>query len=290
MSENVIFIRHILDKKDETESMYNQYKIAYNNDGKPWNTTNKDYIGYKIFDKLLKEPEKYLLIAEYENKILVGKIEKKSKVGYEYGKYKTLQFSKESIKKYYPSEDFPVYQAVRPQKSTCCEPHTAFMTKVLPFIYKHEDNQKIQATTELLHAKVIEQMCEEYLRQKGYDETDEKSKLDYSSCRVGKTMKDFDIVGRAKNGRTVLAQVKSDNVSKYLGLYENIKKEDNKVYIVFADGENNQKPIFKNKELNIQFIPIKSIYKYFVRNNRQMIIDMIGLSEKYKELIKFDED
>ena len=58
MSENVIFIRHILDKKDETESMYNQYKIAYNNDGKPWNTTNKDYIGYKIFDKLLKEPEK----------------------------------------------------------------------------------------------------------------------------------------------------------------------------------------------------------------------------------------
>lgn len=303
--DNVIFIRHRFGENEIElcEKLYDEKKIAYHHKNETFENEKKEedlYIGTKIFMELERNSEDYIIITEYNcnNRILVGKIiqnakvenleykiENKKKNKIEINVYKTLLLSDTCE---FEAQDLPIYLAIRPQQGTCCYPKTAFMTRVLPLIYNYEllGKGKITVSTELFHDKAIEQMCEEYLRC--CEDEEIGAKLAYSSCRVGKTMKDYDIVGRLEDNREIFAQVKSDNVSKYKKLFEDIEPEDNKVFVVFADSKENSNPKFNNKKLDIKFISIKKVFEYFIKNNQQMLIDMMGFPEKYKDLIKFD--
>lgn len=267
----------------------------------------------RLFEKACKNEE--LVVAEYtiatpkgkkgkeyHKHYLLGRVKKQEvknldKNGNEIQKghqgeiYKTLELEVKEFDKQkdFPVNSFPVYYAVRPPfvtyreygkgKDTCQNP---FFEKIIPAIY---DNKCFDADVHTLHPSMIEQLCEEYLRLYGYNGKEE-SQLQYSSCRVGKNMEKHDIVGRAKNNIIIYAQVKADDVSKHHDLYNEMKKEDGKIYIVFADNTEQKEPYFDNTELGIKFISIRTVFNYF-KHNRKLLTDMMGLPEKYEKLAEF---
>ena len=301
MSEktNVIFIRHNMQDQDDgdiCERLYNENKIAYHYDNIPHEEClekGKETNVYKAAD-IFERAKGKLVLAEYTIKkqkhYLFGKVVS-SKVENERNEkgciYKTLKldikdFTSENKPKDFPADDFPVYYAVRPPFVTCREYgegkeylHNPFFQQIIPAVF---DDIEFEIDVHSLHHSMIEQMCEEYLRQNGYDGSDD-SKLQYDICKVGKNMEKFDIIGICKNGK-IFAQVKADWKNSYVKIFKDDKMEG--IKIVFADTEN-------RKIDDVYFISIRYVFNYFKNKNPQMLIDMTGMAEKYQKLIKIAE-
>ena len=285
----------LLEKQYKAKTIKNAYKAAV------------------LFEDAIKN--KKLVIAEYtfengKKEYLLGRVVGKKIEDIEYKNsnnfYKTLQLEDSPIK--FSVEEFPVYLAVRPPFITLCEyggrgsseeitennddiklRNNPFFVKIIPIIYKHKKNisvdEKIEFDVHLLHHSMIEQMCEEYLRLHGYDEK-EATQLQYNSCRVGKSMEKYDIVGRAKNNVMIYAQVKADWKESYVNIFEDVEfpKEEKAEMILFAS-ENG-----KNVELNngAKFVSIQDVFKYFNNDvGQKMLMDMSGLSEEYQCYLEF---
>lgn len=308
------------------EKLYKEKKIAYHYiegkheeciDEKNKNSTEEvkknAYKAAVFFEDAIKN--KKLVIAEYtfengKKEYLLGCVvgEKVEDIEYKNSNdfYKTLQLEDSLVE--FSVEEFPVYLAVRPPYITLCEygergsseeitennddiklRNNPFFVKIIPIIYKHKKNilvdEKIEFNVHLLHHSMIEQLCEEYLRLQGYDKSEE-TQLQYSSCRVGKSMEKYDIVGRARNYVMIYAQVKADWKRNYVNLFKGVEfPEEEKVeMILFADKKGEDKKL----ENNVKFISIQEVFEYF--NNevgQKMLLDMSGLSKEYQEYLKF---
>ena len=305
----VIFIRHLFKENESKikDDIFNNKKIAFHHNGKKtWeeeleDNKRKKYTACTIFKKL--EDCAYndvLILAEYsyKDKLLIGKLKKGEKVESikynlddtnEEHYYKTLQLDCDSILEL-DIKTIPTYLAARPILSTCCKPTIPFLTEILPHIYKREKGEIAEikeVSCKMLHPSAVEQMCEEYLRQYGYN-GEQSSKLAYSSCRVGGTMKDYDIVGRDNGGKRVFAQVKSDSKEDYKEIIQNLaelKKNNNIEAIFFCQDNINIKKIAE--ENNVLY---KSIDKIFKKMDPHFIKDLIliGIDEKYEKYFSFN--
>ena len=299
MCENphVIFIRHNMQNKNDgniCERLYNENKIAYHygeithNEALKMSKTGNAYKTATIFENA----DGKLVVAEYTLKkqkhYLLGKVissDVKNESNEHGCIYKTLKLNIKDFSdinknglKDFPTDDFPVYYAVRPSFITCREYgdkyHNHFFEQIIPAVY---NNTEFEINVHSLHSSMIEQMCEEYLRQNGIDGLD-ASELQYDICKVGKDMEKYDIVGVNKKGK-IFAQVKADWQESYKDIFKDDKMIGTK--IVFAD-------IKENKKIgDVYFISIQTVFNYFKDKNKdQMLKDMAGIAEEFRHLIK----
>lgn len=238
----------------------------------------KAHSAAKMFAEMLAAKDDALVVAEYElydlpakasyKKVLFGKIDSKevedcfNKNGFP---MKTLHFAPDTVREL-KIEDYPVYLAARPPYTTVCRPQSCFFTCCIPVIY---DGKPLKADVKLLHYKMLEQLCEEYLRRFGV----EGVRMTNTICKVGKSLSVFDIIGRLENGKKVFAQVKADReddtAERYLRLY---KESDKACYLFFDDcraGENRRR------------IAVSEVFGRFAESawGRKMLADMIGIDD-----------
>jgi hypothetical protein len=96
--------------------------------------------------------------------------------------------------------NFLVLLALRPPYSTICQPGEHYQ-RIVRHIYLGEP---LPMTVNLLHPKVLEQLCENYLRSEFVEPS---IRIQYTIMKTGKTLPILDIVGRSMTGQKLLVQV-----------------------------------------------------------------------------------
>lgn len=147
-----------------------------------------------------------IVVAEFDdsNVFIIAEIEKGTKTIpaefiYKGNKlvYKTMQYSKDKEYKY---SNYPVLAAIKPPYSTICSPGKYFC-RVIRRIRGEESGPP---TVNDLHPKMLEVLCETYLRS---DLAPEDIQIKYCLVKTGKTMPEVDIIAKSKTGKAIYAQV-----------------------------------------------------------------------------------
>jgi len=298
--KKVYFIRHKGYTKDEIEDLKYAKRIAIFFDDVPFDQVveNIDYSVDEIEyneeyfkehpNSTYKSALKYmwtlgknggLVVAEYnsEDKCYIGEVKKGTEIVNFEEKFKgkfnvTIQLSDVKTIEY---ADYPVLPAVRPIQGTICNPHAPFFTDVIPAIYNN-DFSNIKIRRSLLHYKMLEQLCVEYLR--------EKKGLKYCILRPGISLAKIDIAGVSNDGELMYAQVKADHITQ--ARHDEFKKFVNKK-IGGEDKEEVMSYIFcekandvKNKSININYIDVDVVFDHFYKKDQDMIKRMIGFAGK----------
>jgi len=142
--------------------------------------------------------------------------------------YKILQYG--DVRQFnYASH--PVLLALRPPYSTVCQPGDHFR-RIIKHLYLGEPLEK---NVNLLHPKILEQLCENYLRS---DFVDSKIKILYTTMKTGKTLPIVDIVGRSEDGHKLLIQIThhsgSQAAEKAQKLVDIQRELENTISIMFS--------------------------------------------------------
>lgn len=111
--------------------------------------------------------------------------------------YKVLQYVKARKFSY---AEYPVLLAIRPPYGTACQPGWHYR-QIIRHIYL---GSNLPRTVNLLHPKVLEQLCENYLRS---EFVPPPIRIQYTIMKTGKTLPIVDIVGRSLTGQKLLVQV-----------------------------------------------------------------------------------
>ena len=169
--------------------------------------------------------------------------------------------------------EFPVLLAIRPPYSTICRPSRTYPQIAAAFF----NRERLPATEalELMHPKMVEQLCVEYLRRRGH----ENDLLDYCTLRPGKSLAIIDIAGRLSSKRWLFAQVKnaslsanySSELASQLESFIGESIGDNAVGVLFGKFEGAQ-----NYDGPISFVDLKEVFQYFRKQQKAVLEDMIG--------------
>jgi len=168
--------------------------------------------------------------------------------------------------------EYPVLFAIRPPYGTICCPNRNTYSSIAENLF---EGKNLELSCNLLHPKMVEQMCVEYLYQVGLDVQNENLKLDYCSLKPGKTLAQLDIVGRLKNGQKIFGQVKNDDSSNQLHSEEYFFKHISPEIIgVFFSRFDKDIEVIGTNTFKIN---IDMIFKYFKDKKPILIKDMIGI-------------
>ena len=169
---------------------------------------------------------------------------------------------------------YPVLLAIRPPFSTICITSKRTYPKIAGYL--REPSILLPPSLDLLHPKMMEQMCVEYLLKRGLDHNGENSKLDYCFLKPGKNLAYIDIAGRLNNGQILYAQVKNSPINKRdeANFKKFIQDQSNVAAVIFADFNKDNQNAYSLKE-SIHYIDIQDVFNEFKHNN-QMMEDMIG--------------
>lgn len=166
---------------------------------------------------------------------------------------------------------YPVYLAARPPFQTICNPTSSFFKTVIPAIYI-DPLGKVQPTRRLLHPKMLEQMCVEYLRTVHFENN---QRLKYCILRPGKNLPIIDIAGVSTDNRDIFAQVKADKIKpRALKEFRKFMKDPtHTIYIIFCEGVKN-----RGTDKGITYIDVDTVFDHFNNNKegKEMIRRMIG--------------
>jgi hypothetical protein len=283
----VYFIRH---KLDESRDLRERDLIAWDFGGgcydnldeykkrNKFNSLTHLTSAHKAFKEL--ENKGGLIVAEYSDQpyeFIVAEISKGTKrVGYPLKEtrtgddfvYTTLHFIKERPFKY---SQYPLLAAIKPPYTTISQPRSSF-EKVIRSIYSDRD---LVPSIELLHPKMLEELCETFLR---LDFVEDEIKIKYCLLKTGKTMPDVDIVYKSMSGQKCYAQVTfeagktaEDKTNRLLKFVQNEGKT-----IMFSRDEKCDKD-----GLDYHFY-IDDVFNTFNQDPKYsvMIKDMIGLPDK----------
>lgn len=298
--EKVFFIRHTPYKLDRTTKdlddlkKSNQIAIFYDNAPFDRVVKNIDYSGNRIeyieeyfsnnrnlpnYNKVYKSALNYmwflgknggLVVAEYnsEGQCSIGRVLPNTKIEVFKEKFNvTLPLTKVIQIDY---ADYPVLPAVRPPHGTICEPHTSFFRDIIPAIFNNALSS-IKIRRSLLHYKMLEQLCLEYLR--------EKKILKYCILRPGKTVATIDIAGVSFGGKTIYAQVKADHIdeTEHKEFTDFVKDKKDTINFIFCERANE----IKDKSDNTNYIDVdKDVFDFFnsTDEGKKMIKRMIGFN------------
>jgi len=295
--ENVYFIRHKQDElflKEEINRLKDKNKIAIFFDNKPLSevTIENTGINKKFFSSKKEGAVKYksalnflckiakdggIVVAEYndEPEVLIGQVKPGTSLEPS-GKIEvTLQLTKTKILKY---SDYPVALAVRPPYGTICRPLAPFFQTIIPMIYNNTESG-IKIDRSLLHPKMLEQMCVEYLRVKGVN----GQILKYCILRPGKSLAIIDIAGISKDSKIIFAQVKANKISPeaHASFIEFASKNfKDTINVIFSEND----PTLK-KHPSITYVNVDDVFNYFKINDEEMIRRMIGFHELTSKII-----
>ena len=225
-----------------------------------------------------------LVVAEYNNDpyCLIGVVKPNTKIENFNNKFNvTIQLQDTEDIKY---SEYPVLLAVRPSHGTICEPKTSFFINIIPRIYNKTLNDLLNIDNltkrKLLHPKMLEQMCVEYLRRKAFKDD---QILKYCILRPGKNLAKIDIAGVSSANKLVYAQVKANQIKsvdheEFKNLFKDKEENNDTINIIFC--ENIDK--IEHKSENIIYIDIdKEVFRYFneedYNDGQEMIQRMIGI-------------
>jgi hypothetical protein len=315
--EEVYFIRHKPVSQSETgrtkqdlEDLKEQERISIFYDNRPINEVVDNYhilkgkypdgnIQYKdaYFSKTKDNKSKYrsalnmiwrlgkyggLVVSEYNNDAhcLIGNVPPNTKIELFTAKHSNFEFNvtlklEGTITIAY--SDCPVLPAVRPPFQTICNPTSSFFKEIIPAIYR-DGLGSVQPARSLLHPKMLEQMCVEYLRTVGYAK---RKLLKYCILRPGKNLPTIDIAGVSADDRKIYAQVKADEIKpkaidtlkQYM---EEMEDTSNAVYVVFCEGVRGRGTVE-----GITYIDVDTVFDHFnsSETGQGMIKRMIGFPE-----------
>ena len=254
---------------------YSGSEIEYNeeyfskNGGKPsYNRAYKSALNYMW--TLAKKGG--LVVAEYNrgSECSIGRVLPSTKIETFKGKFHvTLQLGQVKPINY---ADYPVLPAVRPPYGTICEPHSSFFTEIFPAVFNN-DFSDIKIRRSLLHPKMLEQLCVEYLRA--------REGLNYCILRPGKSLPTIDIAGVSVEGKTIFAQVKANQIdqTRHKDFIDYVKdKKDTRNYIFCERADE-----IKHKSNNIDYKDVDDVFDFFynrVDGGKKMIKRMIGFAKE----------
>ena len=211
-----------------------------------------------------------LVVAHYGNDqyVTVGDISRGTQIepfmhfrmSLEYTPKKTLHFA-----------DYPVLSTVWPQQGTMCIPRTPFFQEIVPAII---GNKPLKLERRLLHTKMLEQLCVEYLYKADLGD----DKLDYCILRPGKTAPVIDIAGVTCGGKKLYAQVKANKIGSVArNNFEEFVSESSLNIIFSADLSD--ETIFSGKKITC--VNVDEVFNHFHENKPQMLKDMIGINHDF---------
>jgi hypothetical protein len=303
-NEKVYFIRHNLDNSDTANRLCTGELIAiFFGIEKPDDVFSVVDGKYTVIETKLKGKNRQqcrtavsyfaelandggLVVAEYNGGNIasgsessfygakVGRVEKNSQIISHDGAPICLKLTDVKSLKY---ADFPVMLAVRPPFVTICVPDSNLFKDIIPNWFSDTPIKEISYG--MLHYKMTEQMCVEYMLK--HDETNSEIKLNYCILRPGKNAPLFDIAGIDTCGKKVYASVKFNrcpiDVVKELAKFADCNDDCN--VILFSDDEIHPctvlgiKSRLKHKNTNQIFILFKQL-------NPTMLRHMIGIPKK----------
>jgi hypothetical protein len=163
---------------------------------------------------------------------------------------------------------YPVLLAIRPPYGTLCKPGRDTYWE---FVNYKLTGERPDLSTKLLHPKMAEQMCVEYLRSVGVN----GHKLNYCTLKPGKTLAFIDICGVLDNKKDVIAQVKNGKIEKSaLDAFAKFTINNiDGVNIVFSKDRDKAEPY-------IVFVNIDDVFDHFKKTKPEMLEKMIFGSSK----------
>jgi hypothetical protein len=165
--------------------------------------------------------------------------------------------------------DYPVLLAIRPPYGTICCPSRNTYKTIADY---HFDKKDVILSSDLLHPKMAEQMCVEYLRSVGLETGNSELTLSHCFLQPGKTLATIDIAGRLHNGKSIFAQVKNGEIR------QDIERDffdfvgDKAIGVIFSKFIGDHRKISDGRYK----VNIDGVFSYFTRSNRQLLVDLIG--------------
>jgi hypothetical protein len=183
--------------------------------------------------------------------------------------YKTMKYVN---KKTYDYSNYPLLAALRPPFTTICSRSENVANVIQSLFYGYE----IPISYESLHPKMIEQLCEAFLRS---EFSPPKIQLLTTLIKTGKTMPWVDIAGYTISGNIIYAQITFSSGIESLRKANDLVKfvKGNGIAILFSNDEED----LDIKGLDYHF-KIKNVYNSFKNSNNsiylKMLKAMVGLS------------
>lgn len=251
----------------------------------------KEKKNFKQAFSLFKElgQEGGIVVAEYKNsEFYIGEVtpdttieafnyEKQSGKPDDYYKILNLQ----NIKGPFSYSDYPLVSALRPPFVTICGLND-FSKNIILHLYR---NTALALNVKNLHPKMLEQMCEEWLRTDLAGEL----KIKFELLQTGKTLPTIDIYARTSKGKDLLVQIthasgKSKVLAKAIKLkdYLTNRTGDRKsVGVFFAPAESER----HLAEIDLVFISIESVFDQLIKSPdyREMLKTMIGINDQQEK-------
>ena len=290
--DDVYFIRHKIKKEDESPELnrntirdiMRQKRIAIMFENEPWNVVFDGKPSVDYFQGL-KNNSKYrsalsyfhnisskggYIIAEYLDGetpgncygAIVSRVSKGTQIEPAAGFQVTLQLDA-NFYEIIDYSKYPVLLAIRPPFGTLCKPGRDTYRE---FVNYKLTKQPPELSTHLLHPKMAEQMCVEYLRSVGVN----GHTLSYCTLKPGQTLAVIDIYGVLNNDKDVFAQVKNGEIAPpdLAAFKEFTKNNIDGANIVFSKDRNKAEP-------KIVFINIDDVFDHFKTHNPKMLEKMI---------------
>lgn len=290
MKEKVIFIRHNFNNsKYSTHTLYSKKLIAihftphYHELFEDYTDPSKQFIrAYKIFKKLGDEGG--IVVIQYNPRsFYIGEVNPGTPILYfniardsEPADYlKTISLTR--ISEQFLYADYPLFSAIRPPFSTIATLNENSKNWIDHLYYR----KPLEVLYSSLHPKILEQMCEEWLRS---DLAPEPYRIKYGLLKTGKTLPVIDIYAETIEGNYLCVQVtlgldKKKLLSKLKTLSDYISsRQDSSNVIGLFISDDNVKPLIDQFQ-NIEFLSARKIFDDLQNSatHSNMVKKMMGI-------------
>jgi hypothetical protein len=291
MDDAVTFIRHNFDNAEQMHEycIKNNYiAIHFTPEGHvEWSSYSeqaKKAKGFKRAFQALKDLGKHggFVVAQYNPQhFQVGQVNRGTEIElYNYGRehgqqdnyYKLLKLAKRTAAYSYPR--YPLLAALRPPYVAICK-----MSDHSRGIVRHLwDGTPIERKLHNLHPKMLEQMCEEWLRTDYADDY----RIKYELLKTGETLPVIDICAETRSGHRLFVQVTfaegKQALSKARELKEYCDESASTMPTIglFMGPEKQQDEVAR---LGLKYVSIESVFNQFDKTSfyGDMLDKMIGI-------------
>jgi hypothetical protein len=291
MNDSVTFIRHNFDNSVvmheyciENEYIAIHFTPEGHVDWEDYSAQAKRAKGFKVAFQALEDLGQHggLVVAQYDPRYFyVGQVNPGTEIelynfGREHGQqdiyYKLLKLAKRTAA--YSYSRYPLMAAFRPLRATICK-----MSRYSRGIVHHLwDGTPLTRELHNLHPKMLEQMCEEWLR---IDYADEY-RIKYELLKTGETLPVIDIWAETWSGHRLFAQVTFAEGNKALSKARELKQYCDEsastmpTIGLFMGPETQQDKVTR---LGLKYVSIESVFEQFKATDLygDMLDKMIGI-------------
>jgi hypothetical protein len=295
MNTPIYFIRHTFKNAEAMQShciVEQAIAIHFNSEGKfsfeEYSLENQQNKGFKKAFRTLEQlgEQGGLVVAQYNpSEFYLGEVRPKTAIElYDYGQqkgtgenyYKLLKLS--SRKGPYAYANYPHVMALKPPYTTI-NVLSKYANNIIVCLWN--ETTAFDCIVNNLHPKMLEQMCEEWLRTSFADDL----QIRFQTFQTGKNLPIVDILAETLKGERLAVQVthtkdvkKAVHKAKALLNYQQSVSSDNKLRPVFM-GPKSLEVAFSNNDLELTFKATEEIFDDLKADPHyeRMLKQMIGI-------------